>query len=1362
METGRVVAVICVMLACAPAQAADAALWDELDIVPMPREIELTGRDLRLDGAVVVLGDRPSRQDEIGARWLSDECVAHGGAPLATVTPRQADEAPGAAPRIILGTTDSNPLIAAAAAAGEIDVGPGNPGERGYVIAPRQDGGTTELLLAGADEVGALYACVTLGELFRDGENGPTVREASVRDWPDFVDMTLGAGYIGDIRGTDAEPLYDRVRWTEEPGEELRQEFLAAMQEHYDRLLRWKVSSLWLNVRESTSEASRAVIREAVQYGKERGIGCLYYAMQPFAGRVADHPDFEGPKLPPGRYPEWIRCWSLDDMRRETADEFARLCADIGYTDIGFHDTDTGGFLNPAQWEERCEVCRERWGDDYAAATVQKYRIWYDALKEHIPEARMHIVIYPYSLRIYTQEGAEEYLEDRYGPGPGVEDAARRLRERYETFWRRVHDMLPEDINVCIREERPENLAAFRALIGDRPLYVYFKQLADPWTAFFSEAPRWTGTFFRDSRDFLFPPTLELYVPMQALAVREYAWNTEAPGAAPFARLPVEEQWKHCEPHGEIYEVVLPHLVRNFFGPRYAEQIAGALSKNVNPYEIFELKLFGGNPMFLTDYDRWQWQADEAAEGAELLDEVWAQRAGTDDRLGMTGYAFRRFLYLREVLHCCRFMAAARAHEMHARELARSGDLEAARAALAAAGEAVARGRGDAAQLLAERPDEPLYVRQDMIDRKRRLNFRLFTPDAGVDWEAPLKRIEQTERELPALVAAAGVDAAILERLDTRRIVHAGRLRGQITLDGRLDEPDWAAVYPSESFFVYGGGRKIADIPTQARLLYDDEAVYVGFSCWLPGGGEPFAEEREHDGRVLDDDSVEVFLAPPQMEGGYLHLMVNAAGSLRDQLVTAEKDETGVTTISRDPEWNAEGVEVATTPREGRWDLEIRVPLSDLGAEAVGGGWSANLTREFHSANQTSEFSSILPSDCEDFHDRAKFRRVEFTDAEFAAPPPEVEISAADFEARTETLNDRIATVCRFGIHVECSRVLHDVTLTAEAYGPEGDLHLRRVLAERPTVLYEWPAQERHEMAFNSPVESGGVRLLLESAEATVERWVRLGGWWGTEETGSLFGVSGLSGAALAGDCVLASEFVPEGAEEPVGLLASRAGTVEFWIRPEWAGRELPLSREFEMWRARHCFLHFGPLRPDHPYLANHSSLEVEHGSPELLRCSVTAPNYAGWFAQMSLGEIGGIEAGSWHHIAVVWDGDAAREDWLRLYLDGRRRTEGVRVSKEERFGDDPSLRLTTSRPYTIQIGCMTSGRCPARALIDELRISRSARYGADFDPPRGPAEADGQASLVMHFDGDLIGTARSAEGAEHPVEAVPGVPEYH
>ena len=52
-----VVIVAASMCGAVCAAAPDASVWQELDIVPMPKEIELTGRDVPVAGAVIVLGE---------------------------------------------------------------------------------------------------------------------------------------------------------------------------------------------------------------------------------------------------------------------------------------------------------------------------------------------------------------------------------------------------------------------------------------------------------------------------------------------------------------------------------------------------------------------------------------------------------------------------------------------------------------------------------------------------------------------------------------------------------------------------------------------------------------------------------------------------------------------------------------------------------------------------------------------------------------------------------------------------------------------------------------------------------------------------------------------------------------------------------------------------------------------------------------------------------------------------------------------------------------------------------------------------------------------------------------------------------
>src|SRR5256714_7645923 len=61
------------------------------------------------------------------------------------------------------------------------------------------------------------------------------------------------------------------------------------------------------------------------------------------------------------------------------------------------------------------------------------------------------------------------------------------------------------------------------------------------------------------------------------------------------------------------------------------------------------------------------------------------------------------------------------------------------------------------------------------------------------------------------------------------RTMRASRRTGDIHIDGKLDEPAWAAATPSSDFTQSYPkvGAKPTD-PTEVRVLYDDAALYVG------------------------------------------------------------------------------------------------------------------------------------------------------------------------------------------------------------------------------------------------------------------------------------------------------------------------------------------------------------------------------------------------------------------------------------------------------------------------------------------------------------------------------------------------------
>ena len=142
----------------------DPRVWTELDIVPMPKQIRLTDHDLPMvrDRVVLVVGRQPSRQSQIGAEWINHRLQALGDPTLAIVGE---GKIPAGAVAFIIGTCQDNQLIDDAARAGVVNVGDDNPGKRGYEI--RSSGEGRQIYLAGADPLGALYACVTLESFSR-------------------------------------------------------------------------------------------------------------------------------------------------------------------------------------------------------------------------------------------------------------------------------------------------------------------------------------------------------------------------------------------------------------------------------------------------------------------------------------------------------------------------------------------------------------------------------------------------------------------------------------------------------------------------------------------------------------------------------------------------------------------------------------------------------------------------------------------------------------------------------------------------------------------------------------------------------------------------------------------------------------------------------------------------------------------------------------------------------------------------------------------------------------------------------------------------------------------------------------------
>lgn len=100
--------------------------------------------------------------------------------------------------------------------------------------------------------------------------------------------------------------------------------------------------------------------------------------------------------------------------------------------------------------------------------------------------------------------------------------------------------------------------------------------------------------------------------------------------------------------------------------------------------------------------------------------------------------------------------------------------------------------------------------------------------------------------------------------------------QGTITVDGVGDEPDWQRAAVAGPFFNYDG-RGIPGNKTTARLLWDQEALYVLFEC---EDKDIWTSFTKRDDPIYNEEAVEIFLDvdadlgthPDPQEGSYQEL----------------------------------------------------------------------------------------------------------------------------------------------------------------------------------------------------------------------------------------------------------------------------------------------------------------------------------------------------------------------------------------------------------------------------------------------------------------------------------------------------------
>jgi hypothetical protein len=205
---------------------------------------------------------------------------------------------------------------------------------------------------------------------------------------------------------------------------------------------------------------------------------------------------------------------------------------------------------------------------------------------------------------------------------------------------------------------------------------------------------------------------------------------------------------------------------------------------------------------------------------------------------------------------------------------------------------------------------------------------------------------------------AGGTEGDTLRQTDARavRALQAVRIQGSPpVIDGDLSDPVWQTA-PVATDFVQVEPREGAPASerTEARILYDDEALYVAIRAFDSSPDSITAQLTRRDQHSVSD-RVHVLIDSYFDRRTAFHFAVNPVGVKMDFYRYDDNRED----IGWDAVWD-----VATRVDEEGWTAEFRIPLSQLrfsGAPVQ--TWGINFGRDIARRNELSVWAPISNRD---------------------------------------------------------------------------------------------------------------------------------------------------------------------------------------------------------------------------------------------------------------------------------------------------------------------------------------------------------------------------------------------------------------
>jgi len=210
-----------------------------------------------------------------------------------------------------------------------------------------------------------------------------------------------------------------------------------------------------------------------------------------------------------------------------------------------------------------------------------------------------------------------------------------------------------------------------------------------------------------------------------------------------------------------------------------------------------------------------------------------------------------------------------------------------------------------------------------------------------------------------------------------------------ITIDGVLDDAAWGRIKPVGAFMLHDGSGP-PHFETEAKLCWDDNYLYVAFSCV---DNDIWGTHTKHDDPIYDQEVVEIFINPSGDMVNYYELEVSPRNVVWDGNI--HNPDNNPKTAKYDQSWTCKGLRSAVrvvgtlddrSDLDQLWSVEMAIPFASIVERppADGERWRANLYRI--DRGEKDEFScwspTQKPGETPAFHIPKRFGRFIFSTRE--------------------------------------------------------------------------------------------------------------------------------------------------------------------------------------------------------------------------------------------------------------------------------------------------------------------------------------------------------------------------------------------